>query len=72
LDKCPTDYQQLQELVDGIVTRSMLAYVFNHVPLLQAFASSYSPGPKVQPTQQHWEMVADKLHLTELQELEMA
>jgi hypothetical protein len=71
LGQFPTDYQQLQEIADSMVTTCMLAYVFNHVPLLQACASSYSPGPKVQPTQQHWEMVADKLHLTELQELHM-
>jgi hypothetical protein len=58
-------------MMDSAVTTVMLAYLFNHVPLLQACASSYSPGPQVQPTQQHWAMVAHKLHLTELQELHM-
>lgn len=63
------DYQQLQEAVDHIVTHVMLAYVFNHVPLLEACAFSFSPGPQVRPTAQHWEQVADRLQLTELQQL---
>jgi hypothetical protein len=66
-----SDYQQLQEVMDNVAIKVMLGYVFNHVPILQACTSSYSPGLQVQPTQQHWEMVADKLHLTELQELHM-
>lgn len=66
------DYQQLQEVVDRVATHVMLAYVFNHVPLLQACTYSYSPGPQVRPTAQHWESVADHLHLTELQELHMS
>lgn len=66
------DYAQLQELVAGVAVDVMLAYVFNHVPLLEACSCSYSPGPNVQPTAQHWEAVADRLHLTELQELHMS
>lgn len=66
------DYAQLQELIAGVAVDVMLAYVFNHVPLLEACSYSYSPGPHVQPTAQHWEAVADRLHLTELQELHMS
>jgi hypothetical protein len=66
------DYAQLQELVAGVAADVMLAYVFNHVPLLEACSYSYSPGPHVRPTAQHWETVADRLHLTELQELHMS
>lgn len=66
------DYAQLQELITDVAVDVMLAYVFNHVPLLEACSYSYSPGPHVQTTVQHWEAVADHLHLTELQELHMS
>jgi hypothetical protein len=66
------DYQQLVDTVDSMATLVMLAYVFNHVPLLQACTCSYSPGPQVRPTAKHWENVTDKLHLTQLQEVHMS
>lgn len=64
------DYHRLQETIDSTATLVMLAYVFNHMPLLHACAASYNPGAPIQPTPKHWQRVADRLALTPTQELQ--
>jgi len=66
------DCERLQETIDSTATLVMLAYVFNHVPLLEACACSYSPGPQLRPGPQHWRTVSDRLQLTHMQELHMS
>lgn len=66
------DYEQLQEVIDDVATLVMLAYVFNEVPMLEACTQSYCSGPQLRPGPTHWQLVAQRMQLTPLQELHMS
>ncbi len=54
------------------MTTVLLALLHNHLPLLEASACSISPGKAFGAGMQHWQLVAQRLQLTEQQELHLA
>jgi hypothetical protein len=66
------DLCQLLYTVDTAMTLQLLALLHNPLPLLQALVCNYSPGQAVAAGMPHWQMVAQRLQLTEDQEVQLS
>jgi hypothetical protein len=66
------DLAQLLNTVNSAMTLQLLALLHNPVPLLQALVCNYSPGQVVAAGMPHWQMVAQRLQLTEEQEVQLS
>lgn len=66
------DRELLRQTIDSAVQLIMLAWLLNHVPALAASDCCLNGGPSGQPGLQHWEAVADRLQLTDSQELQIS
>lgn len=49
--------QQLEALVDTYVRRVLLAYLYNHMPLLEAVMTNYATKQPAVPRASHWEVI---------------